>query len=90
MGLSKSSLTQIITPLSFSSHCKVSCDSPCCQSLCGENNHCIFNIGTHEYISDSDSEDTDNNFSRQLNLIVIIYIFVCLGGASGGTKNDFW
>ena len=39
---------------SFLSHCEISCDSPCCQSLCGDNDHCIFNIDTHEYISDSD------------------------------------
>ena len=58
MVLSESTLTQITKPYSFLSHCKISCDSPCCQSLCGENNRCVFNIDTHEYISDSD-EDTD-------------------------------
>ena len=58
MGLSESSLTTITKPFSFLSHCKVSCDSPCCQSLCGDTNHCVFDIDTHEYISDSD-EDTD-------------------------------
>ena len=63
MGLSESSLTTITKPFSFLSHCKMSCDSPCCQSLCGENNHCIFNIDTHEYTSDSD-EDTDNHMSN--------------------------
>ena len=40
MGLSESSLK----PFSFLSHCKVSCDSPCCASICGPNNHCNFNI----------------------------------------------
>ena len=38
MGLSESSLNTITKPFSFLSHCKISCDSPCCQSLCGENN----------------------------------------------------
>ena len=58
MELTESSLINTITkPFSCLSHCKVSCDSPCCQSLCGENNHCIFNIDTHEYVtSDSDEE----------------------------------
>ena len=59
MGLSEPSLTTITQPFSLPSHCKVSCDSPCCQSLRGENNHCVFNIDTHETISDSDQEDTD-------------------------------
>jgi hypothetical protein len=52
MGLSESTLK----PFSFLSHCKVSCDSPCCESLCGPNNHCNFNIDTHEHISDSEEE----------------------------------
>ena len=30
MGLSESSLTAITKPFSFLSHCRVSCDSPCC------------------------------------------------------------
>ena len=35
----------------------MSCGSPCCQSLCGENNHCIFDTDTHEYVNgDSDEE----------------------------------
>ena len=63
MGLSDSRLTVITKPFSFLSHCKVLCDSPCCQSLCGENNNCIFNIFIHEYVSDSD-EDTDANISK--------------------------
>ena len=33
MGLSESSLTTITKPFSFLSHCKINCDSPCCQSL---------------------------------------------------------
>ena len=57
MGLSESGLTTITKPFSFLSHCKVSCDSPCCASLCGENNHCTFNIDTRGYISDSYNED---------------------------------
>ena len=53
MGLSESALK----PFSFSSHCKVSCDSPCCVKICGEDNRCIFNIDTHEnVISGSDGE----------------------------------
>ena len=59
MGVGESILTQIIKPFLFLPHCKVSCDSPCCQSLCGENYHCILNINIHEYSSDSDSEDFD-------------------------------
>ena len=58
MGLSQSTLTQITKPFNCLSHCKVSCDSPCCQPLCGENNHCFFNTDIHEYISDSDKDDT--------------------------------
>ena len=52
MGLSESALK----PFSFLSHCKVSCDSPCCESICGPNNHCNFNIDTHEHVN-SDSEE---------------------------------
>ena len=43
MGLSESALK----PFSFLSHCKVSCDSPCCAKICGEDNHCIFLISIH-------------------------------------------
>ena len=58
MGLSESSLNTVTKPFSCLSHCKVSCDSPCCTKLCGEeNNHCIFNIDTHvNVISDSGEE----------------------------------
>ena len=49
MGMSESSLNTITKPFSFLSHCKVSCDSPCCTKICGEDNHCKFNIDTHEY-----------------------------------------
>ena len=53
MGLSESSLKLF----SFLSHCKVSCDSPCCVNVCGEANHCNVNTDTHEnVISDSDEE----------------------------------
>ena len=53
MGLSESTLK----PFSFLSHCKVSCDSPCCVKICGEDNHCNVNIDTHEHvISDSEEE----------------------------------
>ena len=66
MGLSESSLTTITTTFSFLSHCKVSCDSPSCTKLCGEDNHRVFNIDTHEHVnSDSDEdEDTDQNVSK--------------------------
>ena len=40
MGLSETNLTTITKPFSFLSHCKVSCDSPCCTNICGEDNHC--------------------------------------------------
>ena len=52
MGLSESALK----PFSCLSHCKVSCDSPCCVKICGEDNHCNFNI---EHISDSDEEQIE-------------------------------
>ena len=52
MGLSESALK----PFSCLSHCKVSCDSPCCVKLCGEDSHCIFNIDTHENVI-SDAEE---------------------------------
>ena len=54
----ESSVNPIAKPFSFLSHCKVSCDSPCCTKLCGEeDDHCIFNIDTHENVtSDSDEE----------------------------------
>ena len=57
MGLSESSLNTINKPFSFLSHCKISCDSPCFSRLCGEDNHCICNIDTHEYDNDSDDEE---------------------------------
>ena len=53
MGLPESSL-KLFTCLS---HCKVSCDSPCCVKICGEDNRCNVNIDTHEtIISDSEEE----------------------------------
>ena len=61
-GLSESSLTTTTKPFSFLNHCKVSCDSPCCTKIRGVDNHCVFNIDTHENISSdigSDKEDTD-------------------------------
>ena len=56
MGLSESAAK----PFLFLSHCKVSCDSPCCVKICGEDNHCNVNIDTHEHetiISDSEEEE---------------------------------
>ena len=53
MGLPESALK----PVSCLSLCKVSCDSPCCVRICGEDNHCNINIDTHEnVISDSEEE----------------------------------
>ena len=49
MGMSESSLNTITKPFPFLSHCKVSCDSPCCTNIFGdENNHRICNVATHE------------------------------------------
>ena len=57
MGLSKSSLNTTTKPFQFLNHCKISYDSPCFSKLCGDGNkHCICNIDTHEYVSDSDEE----------------------------------
>ena len=58
MALSEPTLTTIPKPCSCLSHCKVSCDSPYCTKICGDDNHCICNIDTHEY--ESEKEDTDN------------------------------
>ena len=52
MGLWESALK----PFSFFITCKISCDSPCCVKICGEDNHCDFNIDTHEHISDSEED----------------------------------
>ena len=59
MGLSEPSLTAITKPFSCLSHCKVSCYSPCCTKLCGEYNHCIFNIDTHGNVNSDNDEDDD-------------------------------
>ena len=42
MGLSEPILTTITKPFTCLSHCKVSCDSPCCTKTCGGDNHCVF------------------------------------------------
>ena len=55
MGLPESALK----PFSFSNHCTVSCVSPCCVELCGEDNHCNVNTDTHEHISDSEEEQIE-------------------------------
>ena len=59
MGLSTSSLTTITKPTSFLSHCKVSCDSPCCTKTCGKDNHCAFKTDTHENVNSDSGEDQD-------------------------------
>ena len=61
MGLSEPSLTTITKPFSFLSHRKVSCDSPCCTKICGEDNRCVFNIDTHENVNSNTDEDEDTN-----------------------------
>ena len=68
MGLSESSWIVITKPFTFLSHCKLTCESPCCQSLCGENHHCIFNISTHGYISRDSGEDIDKYKISKLNI----------------------
>ena len=55
MGL----LGSALKPFSFLSHYRVSCDSPCCVKICGEDNHCNLNTDTHEYISDSEEEQIE-------------------------------
>ena len=66
MGLTQSSLDTVIKPFSLLSHCKVSCDSPCCTKICGENNHSVFHIDTHENVSSDSGSDEDayKNVSR--------------------------
>ena len=60
MGLSESSLNIITKPFSFLSHCKVSCGSPCCTQVFGdEDNHCICNIDTHENVNSDDEEQVE-------------------------------
>ena len=50
-------IIMITKPFSSVSHRKVYCDSPCCTKICGEDNHYVFNIDTHENVnSDSDSD----------------------------------
>ena len=85
MGLSESSLTTITKPFSFQSHCKVSCDSPGCTKVCGEEHHCVFHIDTHENAnSDSDEdEDTYTTVSKQITINQKCFIFVLLGGEEG-------
>ena len=50
MGLSESALK----PFSCLLHCKVPCESPCCVKICGEDNHCMFNIDAHENVISDD------------------------------------
>ena len=55
MGLSESALK----PFSCLSHCKVSCDSPWCVKLCREDNHCMYNIDTHENVISDEEEQIE-------------------------------
>ena len=68
MGLSESSLNTLTTPFPFLSHCKVSCDSPFCEGIFGEDNHCICNVDTHECISDSDEEHIEKTITYLRNI----------------------
>ena len=61
MGLTESSLKTLTKPFSFLSHCKVSCDSPCCKSMFGEDNHCNCYIDTHDYNESGSDDDNVNN-----------------------------
>ena len=62
--VSESSLTTITKPFSCLRHCKVSCDSPCCTKICGEYNHYVVNIDTHENVNSDSDEDEDDNISE--------------------------
>ena len=62
MGLTESSLSRILKPFTFLTHCKVNCNSPCCQSLCGDDNHCQCNIDT---TADDTSSDEDDDHVRK-------------------------
>ena len=65
MGLTESSLNSILKQFTFLTHCKVNCNSPCCQLLCGDDNHCQCNIDTTAEDSSSEEEGNtpiQNNF----------------------------
>ena len=67
MGFAEISLNTTTKPFSFLSHCKVSCGSPCCVKICGEDNHCNCSVDTHGY-------DVD----REIIIIIIIIIIYCM------------
>ena len=58
MGLSESSLKNILKPFECLNHCKITAKSPCCRYCCGDN-PCDFGIDTHEYSDESDSSEDD-------------------------------
>jgi hypothetical protein len=60
MGLTES----VLKPFSFLSHTKISCDSPCCVKLCGDDNHCNCSVDTHEYDIESDKESKDEDTDK--------------------------
>ena len=72
--MSESSLNTITKPFSFLSRCNISCDSPCFSKLCCEVNHCIYNLDTHEYVSDEEDKKKSNNPVRNDAQPVIIFI----------------
>ena len=59
-GCQNQVLSAIAKQFPFLSHCKVSCDSPCCTKIFGgENTHCICNIDTHENVNSDDEEQVE-------------------------------
>ena len=67
MGLSESALK----PFGFLSHCKVSCGSPCCVKICGDDNHCNINIDTHEHIR----KRKRRRHRKQIITVIIMIVF---------------
>ena len=62
----------ITKPFSCLPHCKVSCDSPCCVKLCGDDdNHCSCNIDTHETIGSDEEEQIEKQHILKQVLIIL-------------------
>ncbi len=71
MGLTDSSLNTVLKPFTFLTHCKANCNSPCCQSLCGDDNHCQCSIDTTaEDSSSSSSSDGHNHTPTKTNFLL--------------------
>ena len=58
MGLSESTLKNILKPFECLNHCKVTAKSPCCKFCCGDES-CNFGIDTHENNSESDESENE-------------------------------